>query len=166
MSFVFLSNTTIYLDIAKVFDTTWHSGLLYKLLELKFSTSVIKFISSFKSQRKLRVSVEGEMSMPRDIQAGVPQYFVLSPTLYSIYVNDTPQTPGVCLGFFADDTCIYATDGKEGVMFSESCSEVSVLFRQNFIFVFHDSSGGFRYRSFNLLWFHLPSNIWRRVKML
>jgi hypothetical protein len=60
------------------------------------------------------VSVEGEMSTPRDIQAGVPQGSVMSPTLYSLYINDTPQTPGVYLGLFGDDTCIYATDHKEG----------------------------------------------------
>jgi hypothetical protein len=30
------------------------------------------------------------------------------------YINDTPHTPDVYLGLFADDTCIYATDRKEG----------------------------------------------------
>jgi hypothetical protein len=29
-------------------------------------------------------------------------------------MNDMPQTPGVYLGLFAADTCIYATDRKEG----------------------------------------------------
>jgi hypothetical protein len=48
------------------------------------------------------------------MQAGVPQGSVLSPTLYNLYINDTPQTPGVYLGLFADDTCQYATDRKEG----------------------------------------------------
>jgi hypothetical protein len=85
----------------------------YKLLELKFSISPIKLISSFLSQRKFRVSVEGEMSTPRDIQAGVPQGSVLSLTLYRLYITDTSQTPGVYLGFSADDACIYAIDRKE-----------------------------------------------------
>jgi hypothetical protein len=102
------------LDIEKAFSTTWHLGLLYKLSELKFSISVIKLISSFLSQRKLRALVEGEIFAPRNIQAVVPQGSVPSPTLYSIYINYTPQTPGVYLGLFADDTCIYATDHKEG----------------------------------------------------
>jgi hypothetical protein len=53
------------------------------------------------------------MSTPRNIQAGMAQGSVLSPTLYSLYINDTPQTPGAYLGLLADDTCIYATDHKE-----------------------------------------------------
>jgi hypothetical protein len=67
------------LNIEKAFDKTWHLGLLYKLSELKFSTSLIKIINSFLSQRNVRVSVEGEMFTARDIQAGVPQGSVLSP---------------------------------------------------------------------------------------
>jgi hypothetical protein len=54
------------------------------------------------------------MSTPRYMQAGVPQGSVLSPTLHNLYINDTPQTPGVNFAFFADDTCLYATDHKEG----------------------------------------------------
>jgi hypothetical protein len=54
------------------------------------------------------------MSTPREMQAGVPQGSVLSPTLYNMYINDAPQTHGVHLALFADDTCLYATDRKEG----------------------------------------------------
>jgi hypothetical protein len=53
------------------------------------------------------------------MQAGVPQGFVLSPILYSLYINDMPQMPGVYLGLFADDTCIYVTDHKEGYVLSK-----------------------------------------------
>jgi hypothetical protein len=31
-----------------------------------------------------------------------------------MYINDTPQPRGVHLALFADDTCLCATDGKEG----------------------------------------------------
>jgi hypothetical protein len=39
---------------------------------------------------------------------------VLSPKLYGIFINNTPGTPGVILGLFADDTCIHVTDRREG----------------------------------------------------
>jgi hypothetical protein len=110
-----MSTAAVFLDIKKAFDTSWQPGLQYKLSKLQFSTSLIKLISSRLSQRKFRVSVEGEMSTPRYMQAGVPQGSDLSPTLYSLYINDPPpQTSGVNLALFADDTCPYATDRKEG----------------------------------------------------
>jgi hypothetical protein len=52
--------------------------------------------------------------MPRDMQAGVPQGSVLSPTLYNLYINDPPLQTSVNLALFGDDTCPYATEHKEG----------------------------------------------------
>jgi hypothetical protein len=108
-----ISVATVFLNIEKAIDTTWHLGLLYKLSNLKFSVSLIKLIRYFLSQRNFRVAAKSEMSTPRDIQAGVPQGSVLSPTLYIIYINDTPQNTW-CLRLFADDICMYATDFKVG----------------------------------------------------
>jgi hypothetical protein len=81
---------------------------------MNFSASLIKLISSFLSNRKFSVSVEGEMSTPRIMQAKVPQGSILSPTLVNMYTNDTPQTTGVHLALFADGTCLYAIEQKEG----------------------------------------------------
>jgi hypothetical protein len=69
-----MSTAAVFLAIEKAFDATWHPGLLHKLHKLKL-------ISSFLSQLKFRVSVEGEMSVSRYMQAGVPQGSVLSRTL-------------------------------------------------------------------------------------
>jgi hypothetical protein len=71
------------------------------------------------------------MSTPREMQAGVPQGSVLSPILYNIciYINDAPQTPGVYLALFADDTCLYVTDRKRRVLLSENSSAVSAQWR-------------------------------------
>jgi hypothetical protein len=109
-----ISTAAVFLDIEKPSDTTWHHDLLYKLSKLEFSANIIKLLGSFLSQRKFRVSVEGEMSTPREMQAVVPQGSVFSPTLFNLYNNDAPQTRVVHLALFADDTCSYATDCKEG----------------------------------------------------
>jgi hypothetical protein len=55
------------------------------------------------------------MSTSRDIKAGVPQGTVLSPHIVQyvcIHKLYPPNTWCLCR-FFADDTCIYATDRKE-----------------------------------------------------
>jgi hypothetical protein len=68
-----MSTAAVFLDIEKAFDTTWHSGLLYKLSKLEFSYISTKLIWSFLSQRKFRVLVEGEISTPREMEAGISQ---------------------------------------------------------------------------------------------
>jgi hypothetical protein len=52
----------VFLDIEKAFDTTRHSGLLHKLSELEFLTSLNKLIASFLTGREFKVLVEGEFS--------------------------------------------------------------------------------------------------------
>jgi hypothetical protein len=108
-----MPTAAVFLNIEKAFDTTWHPGLLHKLPEIKFSTSLIKLISSCLSQRKFRVSVDFENYTPRYMQAGIPQGSVLSPILHNLYINDTPETYGVNLALFADENCLYATERKE-----------------------------------------------------
>jgi hypothetical protein len=81
-----MSTAAVFFDTEEAFDTTCHLGFLYNLPKLHFSITLIKLSSSLLPQRKFRVSVEGEMSTPRDIQAGVSQGSVLSPTLYNTYI--------------------------------------------------------------------------------
>jgi hypothetical protein len=51
----------------------------------------IKIISSFLSNRKIRVMVQDETFMPpREIQAELPQGSVLAHTFHSFYINDAP----------------------------------------------------------------------------
>jgi hypothetical protein len=65
-----MSTAAVFLDIEGAFDITWYTGLLYKLSKLEFSTSLIKLIGSFLSQRIFSVSVEGEMPTPRECEQG------------------------------------------------------------------------------------------------
>jgi hypothetical protein len=89
-----------------------HGTMAYYISCQKCTFQPIKLISSFLIGNS--VSVEGNISTPRIMQAGVPQGSVLSPTLFNMYINDTPQTIGVHLALFADDTSLYATERKEG----------------------------------------------------
>jgi hypothetical protein len=85
-----------------------------QVVKIGLFDQLIKLISSFLSNRKFSVSVEGGMSTKRIMQAGVPQGSVLCTKLFNMYLNDTPKTTGgVYLTLFADDTCLYATEHKE-----------------------------------------------------
>jgi hypothetical protein len=44
-----MSTAAVFLEIEKVFDTTWHLGLLYKLWDLNFSIMLINLTTSFLS---------------------------------------------------------------------------------------------------------------------
>jgi hypothetical protein len=80
------------------------------LSEFEFSTSLIKLIASFLTDRKFEVLVEGEFSTPRKITSGVRQGSVLASVLYSLCINDAPVAPGTHLVLFADNTFICATE--------------------------------------------------------
>jgi hypothetical protein len=110
-----MSTASVFVGIEKAFNTTWHSGLLYKLPELEFSTSVIELIAFYLTDRKFRVLVEGEAPTPRKMAAGVPQGSVHAPTLCGLYtcINEAPAAPGTHLSLFTDDTCIYVTETHE-----------------------------------------------------
>ena len=50
----------VALDISKAFDKVWHASLLHKLKSYGISDQIFGFISSFLSNRWLRVVLDGE----------------------------------------------------------------------------------------------------------
>ena len=65
------------LDISKAFDRVWHAGLLYKLKSHRISGQIFGLISSFFSNRKLEVVLDGKSAQEYPVNAGVPQGFIL-----------------------------------------------------------------------------------------
>jgi hypothetical protein len=68
------------------------------------------------------------MSTPRVMQVGVPKGSVLSPTLFNMYINDTPQTGGVHLALFRT-TPVYMRQTARRASLSENSSAVSAQWR-------------------------------------
>ena len=98
----------IALDISKAFDRVWHAGLLHKLNSYGISGQIFGLISSFHSNRRLRVVLDGKSSQEYPVNAGVPQGFILGPTLFLLYINDLPDDVICNIAIYADDTTLYS----------------------------------------------------------
>ena len=95
----------IYLDFAKAFDKVDHKLLLKKLSHYGFSTSVVKWIKSFLSDRLQKVVIDGKFSLLAAIISGVPQGTVLGPILFLIFINDIKHCiKKSTIRCFADDS--------------------------------------------------------------
>ena len=70
------------LDISKAFDRVWHAGLLHKLKSYGIPGEIFGLISSFLSNRWLRVVLDGKSSQEYLVNAGLPQDSILDPTLF------------------------------------------------------------------------------------
>ena len=96
------------LDIPKAFYKVWHAGLLHKRKSYGISGQIFGLISSFLSNRRLRVVLDGKSSQEYPVNAGVPQRSILGPTLFLLYINDLPDDVICNIAIYADDTTLYS----------------------------------------------------------
>lgn len=102
----------VFLDIAKAFDSVWHKGLLQKLKEIGITAPLAKYIQQFLTERSIKVKISSYVSTPYPLLCGVPQGSVLSPTLFSIFINDifSAIPHNVKSSLYADDGALWCTD--------------------------------------------------------
>ena len=98
----------VALNISKAFDRVWHVGLLHKLKSYGISCQIFGLISSFLSNRRLRVVLDGKSSQEYPGNAGVPQGSILGPTLFLLYINDLPDEVICNIATYADATTLYS----------------------------------------------------------
>ena len=99
----------IFLDAEAAFDQAWHDAIRYKVNEFGIPHRLVRLVSSFLCQRKLKVVVGDHSSEEVTMRAGTPQGSCLSPLLYIILVNDiTDVSNNASLGQFADDIALWA----------------------------------------------------------
>jgi hypothetical protein len=107
----------IFVPVAKAFDTVWVDGLLSKLSILNFPSYLVKIISYYLHNRTFEAAFLTATSARRRMRAGVAQGGLVSPVLFSLYVNDMPVlSRHFELVLYADDTAIIATSRKPALL--------------------------------------------------
>jgi hypothetical protein len=81
---------TVFLNVAKAFETVWIEGLLYKLTLLNFPSYIVHTISYLHGQM-FEVSFQTTTASHRVMWAGVAQGGFISSVLFSQYVNNMPS---------------------------------------------------------------------------
>ena len=100
-----------YADLSKAFDTVDHTLLLHKLsTQFGITNPLLETIKNSLTSRTFRVTMHSEKSNLYKITTGVPQGGVLSPLLFTLFVNDLHEaiTPNNVLLQYADDSKLIA----------------------------------------------------------
>ena len=119
----------VALDLSKAFDRVWHAGLLHKLKSCGISGQIFGLISSFLSNRRLWVVLDGKSSQEYPVNAGAP----LGPTLFLLYINDLPDDVICNIAICADDTTLYSKCDRASDLWQqlERVSELESDLRDN-----------------------------------
>ena len=116
----------ICLDLKKAFDTASHSILLQKLEHYGMNGNMLDLLTSYLTERKQFVFVNGSCSSVQIVKTGVPQGSNLGPILFPIYFNDIfnhfKSTPVL----YADDTCLNVKAHKPDLLETLMNQEIEI----------------------------------------
>ena len=142
-------NFMAFLDFRKAFDTVWRNGLLTVAWNLGIRGRVWNILNSLYLNVQCNVQMGDIVTDFFDIEEGVKQGCVLSPTLFSLYINELSEMldehdvgihiMGVniqCL-FWADDVVLLADNDHDLQRMLNIAAEFSHKWRLNFN---HDKS--------------------------
>ena len=66
--------------------------------------NVLKWIQAFLTGRTQKVRINDAISSRADVFSGIPQGSILGPILFTIFINDLPNSVQSNCKIFADDT--------------------------------------------------------------
>ena len=103
----------VLIDLQKEFDAIDHQILLKKMEYLGFSKIALAWLKSCEGkslfnlcERKFEISINISYSSSSNLLCGIPQWSVLGPLLFLLYINDLPQPVASYPLPYDDYTCI------------------------------------------------------------
>ena len=91
-------------NLQKAFDSVPHNRLLCKVESYGISGKFLNWIKGFLMDRDQCMVFNGCKYRRKKVLSGVPQRSILGPLLFTIYVNDLPQSISGSVFMFTDDT--------------------------------------------------------------
>ena len=79
-------------DVKGFFDNINHAQLLHTLHDMHFPGSILKWVSSFLSNRSILPRIDGYLGQPSPLSTGVPQGSPISPILSVVYSSTVIRT--------------------------------------------------------------------------
>ena len=132
-----------FLDISKAFDRAWREGILEKLSQIGIKGKTLRFIKSFYTDTFSIARVNGGYTRKFRTTAGVLQGSLLSPTLFTLLLNDLVTKTESAAGFsicnkkykilmFADDIALISESQADMQKMIDECKKYGMSWRFKF----------------------------------